>query len=188
MFLPPDATAEECDTMDKYLLGLGMGDISWIGVPLDHLPLDTISYKLKDYRITDCDKDAERICVVYKASIEDSGFWSVQNVYSIADRAFEGSSAVSAWMRGNTHDGVGEKIFNECENLIDIWFSTQLLSDAATEPGVCYGSDTFTGVPEDVTVHLPESMTDDERKTAQEYLESCGMPEGVKYDFYSLRK
>lgn len=188
LFLPPDVTTAECDTMDEYLLSLEKGDISWMGVPVDHLPEDTISYKLSDYQITSCDKEASELCVVYKASVEDSGFWSVQNVYSIADRAFEGASAKSVWMRGNTHDGVGENIFNGCSDLRDIWFSSQILYDADTDPGVCYGSDTFKGVPEDVTVHLPESMTDAERKIAQDYLRSCGMPEGAKYDFYNLRK
>jgi len=50
-----------------------------------------------------------------------------------------------------------------------------------------YQPDTFEGIPDDVTVHLPEAIPEDLRSGLEESLRAHGIPTGAKFVYYSLR-
>ena len=50
-----------------------------------------------------------------------------------------------------------------------------------------YAEDTFAGIPDGVTVHLPDSFTDEERASVEQSLRAHGVPESAVFEYYSLR-
>ncbi len=60
--------------------------------------------------------------------------------------------------------------------------------DAESPKGVpYYQADTFADIPENVTVHLPESFTEEERAKVEAGLKAHGIPESAVFKYYSLR-
>ena len=84
--------------------------------------------------------------------------------------------------RGNCGDGTGARILDGNTALTDIWFTTQLLFDEGR-----YDPQAFAGIPENVTVHLPDSMTGEQRAWAENFLHSISIPESAAFDYYSFR-
>jgi hypothetical protein len=61
----------------------------------------------------------------------------------------------------------------------------QVLYDAEKDT---YSKEAFAGVPEDVTVHLPASLTDEQRTKVEDFLHSIGIPTGAAFEYYDLRQ
>ena len=86
-------------------------------------------------------------------------------------------------------DGQGLAISQSVDE--DIWFTTSIMNeidDGNAIDGVPhYQPDTFEGIPDDVTVHLPESIPDDARSGVEDGLRAHGIPSGATFTYYSLR-
>jgi|GEM_PF-1045829 len=187
VYLPMDATEAESDSLDAYLASIGFREIAWIcGTDKEFLPDSTYDFDSEKNTITGYHGDSKKLGIPDYVMQTDGTFWYTANVYSIADEAFAGKGFTTAYLRGNCDDGTGARILKDNPELKDIWFNTQILFDAQKE-GTIYDPAAFEGVPEDVTVHLPESFTEDQRKLVEDYLHSVSMPAGATFEYYSLR-
>ncbi|MBR7057602.1 MAG: leucine-rich repeat domain-containing protein, partial [Stomatobaculum sp.] len=184
-FLPMDATETESDALDSYLASVGYDELAWIaGSSADFIPDSTYDFDSKGNQITGYHGNSSKLCIPDYVMQTDGTFWYTSNVYSIADEAFAGKGFVSAFFRGNLGDGTGARILKDNPDLKDIWFNMQVLFDAEKDT---YSKEAFAGVPDDVTVHLPASLTGDERKKVEDFLHAIGMPSGCTFDYYDLR-
>ncbi|MBR1845734.1 MAG: leucine-rich repeat domain-containing protein [Oscillospiraceae bacterium] len=183
IYLPSDATEAESDAMDAYLASIGYQEISWIGSAKDFMPESTFDYDTEGYNITGYHGESKVLTIPDYVFYEDDGWYLTKNVYGVADGAFRNSDFTAAYFRGNCGNGTGSRILEGSAALADIWFTTQLLFDMDADH---YVSDTFAGIPDDVTVHLPASMTDDQRAQAEDFLHSIGVPDTAAFDYYSL--
>lgn len=184
VYLPMDATIEETAAMDTYFLSIGMSDIAWIGTAADFLPARTGDYTADDLRITKSTASTGLISVPEYVMTYDDPFWYTVLAEGVADEAFAGQGNVSAYLRGGFWEGIGAGVFSGCENLHDIWFNNVVTEDLAYG---LYSEQAFAGLPDDVTVHLPESLTEEQRSTVEDGLRACGLPETVVFETYSLR-
>ena len=185
-FLPMDATETESDALDSYLASVGYDELAWIaGSSADFIPDSTYDFDSKGNQITGYHGNSSKLCIPDYVIQTDGTFWYTSNVYSIADEAFAGKGFVSAFFRGNLGDGTGARILKDNPELKDIWFNMQVLFDAEKDT---YSKEAFAGVPEDVTVHLPASLTDEQRSKVEEFLHGIGIPSGASFEYYDLRQ
>ena len=182
VYLPSDATEAESDANDAFLASIGYNEISWIGSAMNFMPEDTFGFDVENTKITGYHGESKKLTIPDYALYQDGDWWVTQNVYSIADEAFKDSDFTEAFFRGNCGDGTGARILDGNTALTDIWFTTQLLFDEGK-----YDPEAFAGIPEDVTVHLPDSMTDEQRAWAENFLHSISIPESASFDYYSFR-
>ena len=115
---------------------------------------------------------------------ELDGFWVIDGIDFVADGAFAGTTAAAFYFPGNFWQGLGNNVLDGAENLKDLWFNYAVDSDLAD--GV-YGAESFAGVPADVTVHLPESFTQEQLAAVRDGLIACGLPETASVETYRLR-
>ena len=191
IYLPSDATLEESDAMDAYLLSIGYNDIAWIGAARDFLPDSTYEFDFKGNNITGYHGDSDKLVIPNYHFYRDGDWWLTDNFYGIEDEAFKDSSFTSAYFRGQCGDGIGSRILDGNTALKDIWFNTAVLTEIDTTNSASglehYKADTFAGIPEDVTVHLPEAVPEDLRAELEDSLRAHGIPAGASFEYYSLR-
>ena len=192
VYLPSDATAEESDALDQFLLSIGYQDIAWIGSSRDFIPDSTYDFDCDSKgKITGYHGDSDKLGIPNYHLYRDGDWWLTGNVYGIMDEAFKDSAFTSAYFRGQCGDGIGSRILTGNTALKDIWFNTLVLFeiDTANETsGIAYYQpDTFAGIPEDVTVHLPDSIPEDKRSGLEDSLRAHGIPSGAAFTYYSLR-
>ena len=144
-----------------------------------------LDFDSKGNQITGYHGDSRKLCIPDYVMQTDGTFWYTSNVYSIADEAFAGKDFVSAFFRGNLGDGTGARILKDNPELKDIWFNMQVLYDAEKDT---YSKEAFAGIPEDVTVHLPASLTDEQRSKVEDFLHGIGIPAGAAFEYYDLRQ
>ncbi len=185
VYLPMDATLEESAALDSYLLTIGMEEIAWIGTSSLLIPQETESYQMDGNTITGYTGTSPLLSVPYNVMQYDGTFWYTQMVSSIADGAFANSGITVAYFPGNCWDGVGARILEGNDGLTDIWFNTVIVEDM--NKGTIYNPETFAGVPETMTVHIPSIVSEADRPNLEDYLKSCGLPETAVFDYYSLR-
>ncbi|MBR0091486.1 MAG: leucine-rich repeat protein [Lachnospiraceae bacterium] len=174
-----DATFAQSDAMDEYLVGQGYDTISWIGISEELFRYHPDDFTLEEGIITSYTGTDTEICTpVYS---QDGKYYG----YRIGEGAFAGSGVRSiALYSGVQH--VQNGAFRGCESLTDLWFSTDILN-APTVEYYDYGDAALADIPASATVHLPASLTDAERKEVEDFLKSKGLPDGVTFDYYSLR-
>ena len=183
-FLPMDATEAEAGALDAYLISIGYSDLAWIsGTDMDLLPDSTYDYDYANYLITGYHGTGTRISPPRYVMQTDGTFWYTSDAYGIADEAFRGIGATEFMYRGNFGEHVGSNILADNPDLSDIWFNAQILFE-----GDYLSADSFAGIPETVTCHLPASFTDEQRTQIEAYLHSKGIPAGATFDYYSLRE
>ena len=192
VFLPSDASYDESDALDRFLSSVGFEEIAWIGASQDFLPDSTydFDYDPATYMLTGYHGDSEKLTVPQYCLYRDDDWWLTQNVYGIADGAFKDSTFTSAYFRCNLGDGVGSKILEGNKVLKDIWFCTPIVDEinAVNDYGKDYfQADTFEGIPENVTVHLPDSIAEDLRSGLEDSLRAHGIPKGATFEYYSYR-
>ena len=185
VYLPSDATFAESDALDSFLLSVGFRDIAWIGGGRDFLPESTFDFEVDNTFITGYHGNSSKLAIPYYHLYQDDDWWLTENCYGVADEAFKNSSFTEAYFRGQCGDGIGSRVLDGNTALTDIWFTTLVLEEISDE--AYYKPDTFAGIPENVTVHLPASFTDSERASVEEGLHACGVPAGATFDYYSLR-
>lgn len=187
VYLPVDASEEESDAFDEYLVSIDYPEISWIaGIAPDFLPDSTMCFTMDDHMVTGCESDGELLSIPWSVLDEEDGMAVHRAAFGIADGAFENSSYKTVYLHGNFGDGVGSAILNGNTSLTDIWFNSSLVF--ADMPEEHYSSDSFAGIPENVTVHLPITLTASQKSDAESYLHSIGIPQGAKFDYYSVRQ
>ena len=185
VYLPLDASMDESAALDSYLLSIGMEEIAWIGTGSLLIPEETSSFQMDGTTISGYNGNIPVLSVPYNVMCHEDGMWYTQLVEGIADGAFANCGITIAYFPGNFWGGVGARILEGNDGLTDIWFNTLILEDM--NYGDIYGSETFAGIPETVTVHIPAAVGDANRTAVEDYLKSCGMPETVTFDYYSLR-
>ena len=104
--------------------------------------------------------------------------------HPIPSQQFKNSDFTAAYFRGQCGNGTGSRILEGNTALTDIWFNTLILFE---QDGERYQSDTFAGIPENVTVHLPASMTEEQRSQCEDFLHSIGVPDTAAFNYYSLQ-
>ena len=184
IYLPSDATMEQSEALDKYLISIGYRDLAWIGSAKDFMPEDTIGFEMQGNNITGYTGESKKLTIPNYVLLTDGTFWYTTNVYGIADKAFKNSDFTAAYFRGQCGNGTGSRILEGNTALTDIWFNTLILFE---QDGARYQSDTFAGIPENVTVHLPASMTEEQRSQCEDFLHSIGVPDTAAFDYYSLQ-
>ena len=185
-FLPADATFEESDALDSYLLSIGYEDKAWVaGTPAEFLTESTCDFEMKGTVVTGYKGSSKTLSIPNYVTQTDGTFWYTGNVYRVEDEAFAGKGLTSFFFRGQFGDGTGARILKDNPDLKDIWFNMSILDEA--NRGNRFDKEAFAGVPEKVTVHLPASLTDDERKKVGDFLHSVGMPSGCSFDYYDFR-
>ena len=185
VYLPMDASIDETAALDSYLLSIGMEEIAWIGTGSLLIPQETESYEMDGTTITGYAGTNPILSIPYNAMQCDGDFWYTQQVSAIADGAFANSGITAVYFAGHCWDGIGARILEGNDGLTDIWFNTVILSDM--EDGAIYGSETFAGIPETVTVHISAGVAEADRPAVESYLKSCGIPETATFDYFSLR-
>ena len=184
IYLPSDATMEQSEALDKYLISIGYRDLAWIGSAKDFMPEDTLGFERQGNNITGYTGESKKLTIPNYVLLTDGTFWYTTNVYGIADEAFKNSDFTAAYFRGQCGNGTGSRILEGNTALTDIWFNTLILFE---QDGERYQSDTFAGIPENVTVHLPASMTEEQRSQCEDFLHSIGVPDTAAFDYYSLQ-
>ena len=184
IYLPSDATMEQSEALDKYLISIGYRDLAWIGSAKDFMPEDTIGFERQGNNITGYTGESKKLTIPNYVLLTDGTFWYTTNVYGIADEAFKNSDFTAAYFRGQCGNGTGSRILEGNTALTDIWLNTLILFE---QDGARYQSDTFAGIPENVTVHLPASMTEEQRNQCEDFLHSIGVPDTAAFDYYSLQ-
>jgi len=192
IYLPSDATIEESDNLDKYLLSIGYPEIAWMGSSRDFIPDSTFDFDcINPGIITGYHGNSDKLGIPNYHMYTEDGWWLTGNVYGIADEAFKDSTFTSAYFRGQCGNGIGSRILAGNTALKDIWFTTAIMDeidDSNAIDGVPhYQPDTFEGIPDDVTVHLPESIPSDARAGVEDGLRAHGIPSGATFTYYSLR-
>ena len=185
-YLPIDATFAESDALDSYLLSIGYEDKAWVaGTPAEFLAGSTCDFEMKGTVVTGYKGSSKMLSIPNYVTQTDGTFWFTGNVYRIEDEAFAGKGLTTVFFRCQFGDGTGARILKDNPGLKDIWFNMAVLEEA--DRGNRFDKEAFAGVPDDVTVHLPASLTDDERKKVEDFLHSVGMPSGCSFDYYNRR-
>ena len=191
VYLPSDATYDESDALDRFLLSIGYDDIAWIGAARDFLPDGTFDFEVTNTVVTGFHGDSTKLAIPHFHLYRDDDWWLTENIYRIDDEAFKGASITEAYFRGQCGDGIGSRILDGDTALTDIWFNYLILDEIdgtnSTSGIPYYQADSFAGIPENVTVHLPASFTDAERAAVEASLHAHGIPAGASFDYYSLR-
>ena len=192
VYLPSDATVEEADALDRFLLSIGYQDIAWIGSSRDFIPDSTFDFDCTSAgMITGYHGNSDKLGIPNYHLYRDDDWWLTGNVYGIVDEAFKDSTFTSAYFRGQCGDGIGSRILAGNTALKDIWFNTSIINEIDSDNSASgiphYQPDTFEGIPDDVTVHLPEAIPEDLRSGLEESLRAHGIPTGAKFVYYSLR-
>lgn len=182
IYLPADATEAQCNAMDAYLASIGYPEIAWMGGAENFLPENTFWFEMDGNVVTGYIGDSQKLSLADYVLYFDGDFWFTVNIYGVADEAFKDSKFTEAYFRGNFGDKVGSRILEGNTDLKDLWFTTQILFD-----GENYAKDTFEGIPADVTVHLPASLTAEQRSRMEEFLHGIGVPASAAFDYYTLR-
>lgn len=179
MYLPADATISESEALDQFLMDMGWRDIAWIGIDPEHFDPDFEDYTQDGNWLTGYTGDKTELWIPEAG--ETFGTWNQCSIWWINDRALAdlGLTAVSFGSVVEWHS----QILDGNPDLADIWFSGDIVIRGSDK----FQPDTFQGVPENVTVHLPDSLTDSERSSVRSVLEGAGMPASASYEYYSYR-
>jgi len=170
--------------MDSYLLSIGMSDMAWIGTAAEFLPVQTRAYSVNGLLTTAYSGTGSLVGIPEYVMIHDDPFWYTTLLEGAADGAFAGNEITAAYFRGTLWSGVGAGVLEGCSGLKDIWFNGSVVDELAYGN---YSEQAFAGVPADVTVHLPESLTDTQRTEVEAALLACGLPDTAVFETYSLR-
>ena len=87
IYLPSDATMEQSETLDKYLISIGYRDLAWIGSAKDFMPEDTLGFEMQGNNITGYTGESKKLTIPNYVLLTDGTFWYTTNVYGIADEA-----------------------------------------------------------------------------------------------------
>ncbi len=179
IYIPVDATVAQSDALDAYYYSLGMDGLSWFGPSEALYDMDTADYVaenqwLKSYQ-------GKKKIVYIPAYTENGGA-----INWISSEAFAGNTTIEEiWF--TAVNSINPHAFEGCTNLKKMYFgmaSFSFLDDA--EGGIV--QDAFVGVPENVTVYFPASLTDEEFQTYEAKFRAKGMPESTKFDTFSLEE
>ena len=177
VYLPMDATMDEAAAMDAYLGGIGFGEIAWIGTDRDFLPERTAAYTVDGYLVTDF-AGGSMISIPDYVMLYDDPFWYTTMVGGAAEEAFAGCEATVAYIRSNMGD-CRARFLAGCDKLTDLWFSGAIVDEISCG---YFDAEAFAGIPDGVTVHIPEGL-----EGAEEALHSCGLPDTAVFATYTLR-
>ena len=179
MRIAMDATVAESDAIDAFLAENGQEEVCWFGVSTELMSYQPDDFEWNNefvagYRGTD-----PEICIPLLTPGMEYVGWGIQ------EGAFAGTNVRSIVLHNNVY-GIENGAFRGCDSLTDLWFSTDILSKTDAE-AVQYADGAFAEIPASATVHIPASLTDAERGTVESFLKSKGLPDGVSFDYFSLR-
>ncbi|MBR1723570.1 MAG: hypothetical protein IJ723_00900, partial [Ruminococcus sp.] len=105
-----------------------------------------------------------------------------KQIYRIKKNVFRGSKYSEIYFNSNL-DTVPANAFADSAGLTDLWFSGAIEFQLTAE-SVAAGC--FYGLPDNITVHLPARIAEEDRSALEEKLKSKGIPSGAAFDYYAL--
>ena len=174
-----DASLEESGALDDYLESIGMDRIAWIGTAPQFLDPYWEAYIPDDHYLAEYTGDSTELL------IPDRGGEDMISLWWIKEGAFENSDLTTVVFYGNINS-IETNAFSGSGNLKDLWFTAALLRWVDDEDGLC--PDCLSGLPEDVTVHLPACLTEEQRSHVEGRLKESGLAETTVFDYYSFRE
>lgn len=179
VYLAMDASLEESGALDDYLESIGMDRIAWIGTAPQFLDPYWEAYIPDDHYLAEYTGDSTELL------IPDRGGEDMISLWWIKEGAFENSDLTTVVFYGNINS-IETNAFSGSGNLKDLWFTAALLRWVDDEDGLC--PDCLSGLPEDVTVHLPACLTEEQRSHVEGRLKESGLAETTVFDYYSFRE
>ena len=183
VFLPADATIDETLVFDDYLLSIGWQDITWIGFPFEWMDTDFDAYEQDSHWLTAYTGGGDTVGIPYYGECWNT--FNLNNIRWLPDEVFAGNTDITTVYLGYVVE-MHSRIFDGCTALKDVWFRSSWID--SIEKDLALASDTFAGMPDGVTFHLPASWTAEERQTFEQALVDAGMPSTTEIDYYSLRE
>lgn len=177
-----DASPDETIACDEFLLGSGQEDLTWFGVDPSLLHYDIRDYETSRWTVEAYHGDGGDLCVPLTVPYAEDNVSGILTCELIADGCYKGTGVTSLTFTGSIY-GIGSRILEDCEALTDLWFNAHVLLYS----GDSFAADAFEGIPAGVTVHLPASLTDEERGEAETILRELGLPADAVFDYYSFR-
>lgn len=178
VFLAMDATIKESDNFDKYLDEIGFGTISWIGSDPAFIPEDSRDFQVGDNKdLIGYSGLSNEMYIPF--NIYDGEYGAP--IYRVAAEAFENSSLTAVYIHSNI-DNLPSRVFGGSKDLKDIWFSgavTRLSEEF-------FADDCLAGLPDDITVHIPERLPDEDKEYVEKLLVKKGLPKSADFDYYTL--
>ena len=176
--LPMDATIDETLAFDEYLVSIGARDITWISVAPEFLPEDLTVFEVDDDHILTAYNGPET--EFHQARYLPEG----KEFYGLSAGMFENSAFETVTFETAMFSGVGANVFDGSSNLKDIWFSGVYGDDGAFDK---FEADSLAGLPDDITIHLPASLSDTKKAEIKDTLTQKGISANANYDYYSFR-
>ncbi len=179
VYLAMDSSPKESENMDAFLNGIGFGEIAWIGTDPLLLPADNKVFKTnEDYELTGCTDKSGCLYIPHFVYTDEEN----KQIYGIKKNEFRGSEYKEIYFNSNL-ESVPANVFADSAGLTDLWFSGAVSYQLSIE-GVAAGC--FYGLPDNITVHLPARIEEEERAGIEEKLHNKGIPASAVFDYYTL--
>ncbi len=179
VFLPMDATMNEESAFDQYLLSIGWADNTWIGVPNEFTDPNYNDYHQEEYYLAGYTGSESVVKVPYYGDTWDTD--NQWNIKYIKDNCFAGNTTITEVYTGRILE-IGSNAFDGCTALKSIWLTAEWVDNTDN-----FHANAFAGVPEDITIHVPESWTEGELSKVKSAMIGAGLPESASFETYSLR-
>ena len=179
IFLPMDATMDEEAAFDSYLVSNGWSERTWIGTPIEDIDPNYNDYKQEDNFLVSYEGSETVIKVPYYGDTWDT--YDQWNILYIKDNCFAGNTTVTEIYVGRCLE-IGSNAFDGCTALKSLWLTSEWVDNTQN-----FKANAFAGVPEDITIHVPESWTDGDLSKVKSAMIGAGLPESASFETYSLR-
>lgn len=178
--LPADATMEESDALDKWLVSIGYEELAWMsGITEEFIPESTTDIDVEGTCITGYHGSSDTLTLSRYVRVEEDGSWWLPYIDEVKTKAFAGSSVKTIYNPGSIN--IQSQAFAGCDSLTDLWLTGSALSDIGEG---YYADDALVGLPDNVTIHLPECL---KALEPEKTLAGVGMPQTAKIEYYSYR-
>ncbi len=179
IYIPVDATVALSDELDAYYQSLGMSDLSWFGPAEALCDMDTADYVAENHWLTAYQGNKK---IVYVPAYTENG----GEIDWIAAGAFAGNTTIEG-ICFTAVNSIRSYAFDGCTNLKKLWFGMASFSFLdADDSGI--ELNTFTGMPENVTVYFPASLTEEEFNTYEEIFRAKGMPASTVFERFTVEE
>lgn len=175
VLLPVDATISQTEAFDKFLDKIGFGEIAWIGIQPEYLARDYYLYQQKGGTITGFTGNTSELRIPFFGN-------NLDQVLVVGDSAFEDSDFTAVYFTGEI-TAIASHAFNGSDMLKDMWFTTTAVK--LTKTGAL-SSTSLEGLPDDVTIHLPATLSEEDKKDIENAFKDAGLSDTATFDYYTL--
>lgn len=175
VLLPADATIAQTESFDKYLKKIDLGEISWIGIQPEYLARDYYLYQQDNGTITGFSGNTSELRIPFYGN-------NLDQILIVGEGAFADSNFTAVYFTGEITT-IRANAFSGSDQLMDMWFTTTAIK--LTKDGALSGT-SFDGLPDDITVHLPATLSDADRSDIEDAFHDAGLSESATFDYYTL--